>query len=325
MSHTNRTIYVPVDDSGHSFAAVDLAVDLARTLGALVVGSHVEAPGGTNGCLGLLEETCRQHSVPFERRTLEGTQHRAILEDIRRNDYDLVVMGAHGNGAVADSQIGSVAERVVRDATAAVLVVKDLMHSDEAPLLVGLDGSPQSLEALRVGLELGRRVGREVEGVVVSDGPMAGPATQAMIAAREAAAKGGFEIELTVNEGKPFERILSRARDRAPWLLVIGRTGADSLGEQADAPTPVMGSTTRNLLRMVPCNILVVPSRGKPRNAMSARMLAWTADAERLLEDIPRQQHASVIRAVEEGARRLGIDVISADTIDKVMLGFIDS
>jgi hypothetical protein len=53
--------------------------------------------------------------------------------------------------------------------------------------------------------------------------------------------------------------------------------------------------------------------------------MRWMPDAEALLEDVPTEQQGSMIRAVEDGARRMGIKVITADAIDRVMLGPLQS
>jgi len=332
-----KRIYVPVDNSGHSFAAIDLAVELAAKFDACVVGSHVFAAGMTDSYLDLMEECCRNASVRFERRTLDGRHHRMILEDLQRGHYDLVIMGALGSGAVEESQIGSVVERVVRGSRTDTLVVKDLIPDTEGPILAAVDGSSPSLDALLSGVELARCTGRSVEGLIVGEGALSGGATTALEAAQAAAGSLGTEIDLTVTEGKPFDRILKLCREKRPWLLVVGKTGS---GAEEGDETASLGSTTANLLRLAPCNVLVAPgarvpiARKKPAVRLVApppvpaaerRMLRWTADAERLLEDVPGDQRQDVILTVEEGARRMGISVITADTIDKVMLGYIDS
>jgi len=139
-----------------------------------------------------------------------------------------------------------------------------------------------------------------------------------------------------VTEGKPFDRLLKMSREKKPWLLVVGKTGADT--EQDDARSS-LGSTTGNLLRMAPCNILITPGAKVARESVRAaepvaaskqspaarRQFRWTPDAERLLEDVPQEQRMEVIRTVEEGAFKLGVSVITAETIDRVMLGYIDS
>lgn len=47
-----------------------------------------------------------------------------ILREVENNDYDMVVMGAHGHGALADAVMGSVSRRVVRRCKKPVLVVR---------------------------------------------------------------------------------------------------------------------------------------------------------------------------------------------------------
>ncbi|HKY34097.1 MAG TPA: universal stress protein [Candidatus Polarisedimenticolia bacterium] len=336
MPRTYAKIYVPVDNSGHSFAAIDLAVDMAVKLDASLAGSHVFEAGATDSYLDLMEECCRTASVRFERRTLGGRHHKTLLEDIAGGDYDLVIMGALGAGAVDESQIGSVTERVVRGATVDILVVKDLIPND-GPILVAVDGSSQSLEALCAAITFAGATGRGVEGVVVAEAPLARATSAALESARARAEAEGTDLEFIVTEGKPFDRILKTCREKKPWLLVVGKTGADA---EAGDDLAALGSTTGNLLRLAPCNVLVTPGspvherRTEPAGAAAAaavtapaerRLLTWTPDAERLLEDVPGEQRLEMIRTVEQGARKLGITVITADTIDRVMLGYIDS
>ncbi|MGD8342602.1 MAG: universal stress protein [Desulfobacterales bacterium] len=47
-----------------------------------------------------------------------------ILQEVEKNDYDLVVMGAHGHGVLADAVMGSVSRRVVRRCKKPVLVIR---------------------------------------------------------------------------------------------------------------------------------------------------------------------------------------------------------
>ncbi|MFZ1866512.1 MAG: universal stress protein [Polyangiales bacterium] len=49
---------------------------------------------------------------------------RAICDYAEQNDVDLIVVGSHGRGGMEHWLIGSVAERVVRHATANVYVVR---------------------------------------------------------------------------------------------------------------------------------------------------------------------------------------------------------
>ncbi len=47
-----------------------------------------------------------------------------ILREVENNDYDMVVMGAHGHGVLADAIMGSVSRRVVRRCKKPVLIVR---------------------------------------------------------------------------------------------------------------------------------------------------------------------------------------------------------
>src|SRR5262245_61607259 len=261
MSRAYSRIYVPVDRSGHSFAAIDLAIDLAARLGAGLVGCHARAAGAASGGLELMQECCRTASVPFRAKSLDVGQrpHAAILHDIGDEDCDLVVVGALGEGAVSGSQIGSVAERIVRGSPTGVVVVKDLLPDPDAPILAAVDGSAASLRALDVALDLSRASARGLEAIVVGEERLAGEVARATDAASAAATARGGRPEVVIGGGKPFDRILAACRERRPWLLALGRNGADVLGEDDD-----LGSTSTNLLRLASCNLLVVPAAGVP-------------------------------------------------------------
>jgi len=53
-----------------------------------------------------------------------GNPVETILKEAEKGDYDLVVMGAHGQGLLADALIGSTSRRVVRRCRKPVLVVR---------------------------------------------------------------------------------------------------------------------------------------------------------------------------------------------------------
>jgi nucleotide-binding universal stress UspA family protein len=54
----------------------------------------------------------------------QGQATEAIAAQIRGGDYDLVVMGTHGQGGLADAMMGSTARRVTRRSAVPVLVVR---------------------------------------------------------------------------------------------------------------------------------------------------------------------------------------------------------
>jgi len=69
---------------------------------------------------------CLERGVPFEARRRDGRNWEEIVTDVAEVKPDLVVMGALGTGAVRESTLGSVAERVLRRIRTDVLLVRDL-------------------------------------------------------------------------------------------------------------------------------------------------------------------------------------------------------
>lgn len=219
-----QKIYVPVDNSDHSMASIEMAVHLAKQLGAKLVGSHAYAarlhdyrfkqmeftlPDEykvegelekqrnihdtlitmglqliSDSYLEVMKQKCAQEKLPFEEKMFDGKNFKIIVEDIQNNDYDLVIMGALGLGAVKDSMIGSVTERVIRRTKVDTLVMKNTIpmakqlngngkpHDDYGSggsIVVAVDGSPESFAGLKTAISLGKQLNKKVEAIAVYD------------------------------------------------------------------------------------------------------------------------------------------------------------
>lgn len=65
------------------------------------------------------------HSIPSDEVIVKkGNPVEIILETADENNCDLIVMGTHGRGTLADTMMGSTARRVVRRSQKPVLVVR---------------------------------------------------------------------------------------------------------------------------------------------------------------------------------------------------------
>jgi nucleotide-binding universal stress UspA family protein len=81
---------------------------------------------------GRLSEFCKDvqaelPSCPFITENIMvkiGNPAYEILQEVDNNNYDLVVMGAHGHGSLADVLMGNTARRVVQRCKIPVLVVR---------------------------------------------------------------------------------------------------------------------------------------------------------------------------------------------------------
>jgi len=123
-----RTILYPTDFSSYSNQAYLHAVALAENHRAALVVLYVATPGqeaDRGHWLGQLEQIRPANpAIPVHHVFLEGDPATEIVRYCRDAGIDLIVMGTHGRTGVERFLMGSVAERVLRDAPCSVLVVK---------------------------------------------------------------------------------------------------------------------------------------------------------------------------------------------------------
>jgi len=73
-----------------------------------------ETKAELSACPFLMEEVIVKVGNPVEE----------IIREVDKKDYDMVVMGAHGHGAITDTVMGSVSRRVLRRCKKSVLIVR---------------------------------------------------------------------------------------------------------------------------------------------------------------------------------------------------------
>jgi nucleotide-binding universal stress UspA family protein len=140
-----KKILVPTDASEYSRRALKTALELARSVQAEVVLLHVsytpQAYWGYTISYGItvtqeqldqngelaLEATLTgidSQQVVINKRVESGHPVTIILEQIKKENIDLVIMGSHGYGAIAGSVLGSVSQRVLQRVSCPVLIIK---------------------------------------------------------------------------------------------------------------------------------------------------------------------------------------------------------
>lgn len=123
-----RTILFPTDFSSYSNQAYLHAVALAEKYRATLFVVYVTTPGQDvdhEYWRGQLEQIRPANPrIPVEHVLLEGDPATEIVRYARDSGIHLIVMGTHGRTGVERMLMGSVAERVLRDAPCSVLVVK---------------------------------------------------------------------------------------------------------------------------------------------------------------------------------------------------------
>lgn len=138
-------ICCPVDFSESSRVALEEAADLARRHAARLTVLHVFEPAAAvagelqapmpelfqataqeleRKLAGWKLEAERLGAPAVEQAVVSGVPGREIAAFAAEGGHDLVVMGTHGRTGFRHLVIGSVAERVIREAHCAVLVVR---------------------------------------------------------------------------------------------------------------------------------------------------------------------------------------------------------
>ncbi len=184
-------------------------------------------------------------------------------------EADLVLMGTHGRGALGRVFLGSVAEEVVRRSAVPVLVVREGI--EEKPIervLLAIDPTGPSRDAIRAGAALADRLGARLEAIHAAHLPPVLPYADsgaldemAQVLERHLEAAPvlvknmiektvGRDVKVHVVTGSPAAEIVRHAGPGD--LVVCGTHGRSALGRF------VFGSVAAKLLRETRCPILVV-------------------------------------------------------------------
>jgi nucleotide-binding universal stress UspA family protein len=125
--HVKKILY-PTDFSSYSNQAYFHALALAETYGASLTVAYVHAPdssGDKSYWRGQLEQVRPANpKIPVTHVLLDGDPAAEISRFASDAGIDVIVIGTHGRTGVDRLVMGSVAERVMREAPCSVLVVK---------------------------------------------------------------------------------------------------------------------------------------------------------------------------------------------------------
>jgi nucleotide-binding universal stress UspA family protein len=286
MLHIHRVLF-PTDFSDSAERAYVHAVHLAASYGAELHALHVtdeDAREQRSLIPGSVEDPSEQLDLPSELRhgPLESgkvipreveadSPGEGILDYARHHDIDVIVMGTQGRKGMERMLIGSVAEQVVREAPCPVLTVRAPAGMQVRRILVPVDFSEHSKEAIPAAVSLAERYGAEIEFFSVIDedelpasgAPVLGPVH---VAPEEVEARirklmndlvkehrNGVAITGTVRVGDPAKDILDYAADGADLIVMAthGRTGLQRM---------LLGSVAEKIIRKAPCPVFTVRS-----------------------------------------------------------------
>lgn len=297
-----KRILCPVDFSDASVHALQHAVGMARWFKSHVTGLHVTRPAFVFEPPILFAERGGLKALPVDRDQLfvrlndfmqpaidarvpwsacveEGMAADRVLDYARSLPADLIVMGTHGRSGFEYFLLGSVTEKVLRNAQCPVMTVPPrAATAAKLPftrLLCPVDFSQASLEALQVALSLAEEADAELEVLNVIDWPddetFLVEAFEPPDMQKQLEAQTARRIEALIPDeanvfsrpsakvlvGKPHREIVTAANDMNADLIVIGVHGRNALD------VTLFGSTTNQVVRRASCPVLTIRSTEK--------------------------------------------------------------
>lgn len=290
-----RSILVPLDGSASAEHALQLATWLARRTGASLRLLHVRPPldGGwesedeapeqeakvrahLNEYLGIqARRVSEQLTRPAAYNIVEGRVVANIIDKAKLANADLIVLTPHGHGGPSAAWLGSVAEGVVRQSPIPVLVARPPAEPREPAIehiLVPLDGSPASEEALEPALRMARATRATITLLSVVRLPQRfGEGPVARTAGEDDAAEGYRKAETYVmdvaarlaREGVAVRPLVRVGMHPAAIILdVAAAIGADLIAMATHGRSRLqrmtVGSVSDKVLRASPTPVLLV-------------------------------------------------------------------
>jgi nucleotide-binding universal stress UspA family protein len=278
---TGRPILVGVDGSEPALGAVRWAAEEAGLRGAPLRLVHTFAglsdPGLPGREFGFREGVLKEAGGWLSRaaelvppgtavttEVLDGHPARRLVEEA--GDAQLAVVGNRGRGGLAGLLVGSVAAAVAGHATCPVVVVHGKDRPADGPVVVGVDGSPVSEDALAFAFDAAaaRRVPLVAmhsyqppvfypDSVTVVDWKAVDTEEQEVLAERLAGWGERYPdvpVERVVVEGSPAAELVEQSEKAQ--LVVVGSHGHGSLAGL------ILGSVSRAVLHRAHCPVAVV-------------------------------------------------------------------
>ncbi len=153
-----KQILVPTDFSRNSGQAIHYACDLAIEHKARLHLLHIGGDKGDDSPqlirLAKMIEAHSEMAIDTVKKVIDGKPAEAIQQYAQDNEVDLIVMGTHGRTGFLHMTMGSVAEKVVREAPCPVLVLGPqygghvtMEHASKILLTAigkGIEGQPET-------------------------------------------------------------------------------------------------------------------------------------------------------------------------------------
>jgi nucleotide-binding universal stress UspA family protein len=213
-----------------------------------------------------------------------GSPGFELLQVAREWSADLIVVGSHGHSALGRFVLGSVSQKVLTEASTSVHIGRPNPGTGKSGerILIGVDGSPAALAAVRAVAQRNWTEGSEIRIVVADDEFRGNPiwllippvreffeevrteertqAEQFAIAAakelREGLGNRNITVSSVVHAGDPKQVLVKHAEEFGADCIFTGATGFSSRLERV-----ILGSVSSAIAARAQCSVEVVRER----------------------------------------------------------------
>jgi nucleotide-binding universal stress UspA family protein len=213
-----------------------------------------------------------------------GSPGFELLQVAREWSADLIVVGSHGHSALGRFVLGSVSQKVLTEASTSVHIGRPNPGTGKSGerILIGVDGSPAALAAVRAVAQRNWTEGSEIRIVVADDVFRGNPiwllippvreffeevrteertqAEQFAIAAakelREGLGSRNITVSSVVHAGDPKQVLVKHAEEFGADCIFTGATGFSSRLERV-----ILGSVSSAIAARAQCSVEVVRER----------------------------------------------------------------
>jgi nucleotide-binding universal stress UspA family protein len=282
-----KNILYATDFSRYSSAALPYALCIARKYRSKVFAVHVvpmaaapdispaqpgefalgEAIGAAKKAMAGLKAQWK--GIPHETLIRQGDVWNEIAEVIQEYKIDLVVTGTHGRRGMSKTLMGSVAEKVFRQAPCPALTVGPNVSgepesiADVHSVLYATDFSPHSLSSLPYAISLAQENRAHLYLLhVMANGGDVGIVDSFQKLLRDLVPRDAelwCEPKAFVEAGNPAEKILEVSEDLEVDLIVLGTKRRPEISGPSLTPTAVAYRVVTEAI----CPVLTVPVKSR--------------------------------------------------------------
>jgi nucleotide-binding universal stress UspA family protein len=277
-----QNILYATDFSKHSASALPYALAIARQFGSKVFAIHVipvplyhetpaeglqqmAAQAKLEADAGMSQLEPQWKDVPHEIIIRKGDLWPELSAMIAEKNIDMVVVGTRGRGAIAKTLLGSVAEKIFRQALCPVLTVGPNVTAepgtvaDVRSILYPTDFSDESLAAAPYAISLAQENQSRLHMVHVTENPVnnlvEGRLRTRLLDLIPPEAELWCDAKAYIESGKPADQVLRLAKELASDLIVLGVKRPPRLG---GVSTHLPMETAFSIVSKASCPVLTV-------------------------------------------------------------------